>query len=115
MAFGDDFDDLGFDLGEEENLAVLTFTFENDFPRKVILQKELPSTDAYQMIYLPPDERTVHNKFVGNSPDGKKHYTYYAYYGGDSFDTSLYYFLEADWTVIYDSEDDINISHVDME
>lgn len=107
MAFGDDMEDLGFDLGEEENLAVLTFTFENDYHRKVVLQKEVPAVDVYQMIYLPPDERTVHNRFVGHSPDGKKHYVYYADYGDKSFETSLYYFEDADWTVIYDSENDL--------
>lgn len=114
MAFGDDLEDLGFDLGEEESLAVLTFTFENDFSRKVVVQKELPTTDVYQMIYLPPDERTVQSKFVGNSPDGKKHYTYYVDYGYNSFDTALYYFLDAEWTIIYDSEDEPNLPHEPM-
>jgi len=108
MAFGDDLDDLGFDLGEEENLAVLTFTFTNDWGRKVVLQKEIPSTDVYQMIYLTPNERTVHNRFVGHSPDGKKHYVYRADYRHESFETALYFFEDADWTIIYDSDNEPN-------
>ncbi len=108
MAFGDDFEDMGIDLGEEENLAVMTFTFENDYnARKVMVQKEIPSVDVYYTLYLPPDERSVHSKFVGHSPDGKKHYRYHADYGDKSFDTALYYFEEADWIIIYDSEHDI--------
>lgn len=107
MAFGDDYDDLGFDMGEEENLAVLTFTFENDYGRKVEIQKEMPATDVYTMIYLAPDKRTIHSKFVGHTPDGKRHYIYRADYGDKSFDTALYHFEDADWMIISDSENDL--------
>lgn len=107
MAFGDDLEDLGFDLGEEENFSVLTFIFMNDYDEVVKLQKEVPSTDVYPSIYLEHRDMTVHNKFLGHSPEGKKHYKYIAYYRGESFRGDIYPFLDSDWIKIYDSHEEL--------
>jgi len=106
MSFGDDLEDMGFDLGEEENLSVLTFSFKNDFGEYIKLQTEVPSTDVYPSIYLEQADRTVHNKFLGHSPEGKKHYKYIVDFRDESFWGSAYSFVDAGWIVLYDSREE---------
>mgnify|MGYP000270448833 CR=1 FL=1 len=107
MSFGDDIDDIGFDLGEEESLAVLTFVFINDFGQQVKIRKEIPSIDVYPSIYIEQDDKTVHSKFLGYGPDGKKYFKYVANYRKEAFRGALYPFLDNDWYIIYDSEESL--------
>lgn len=91
-------DELGFDLGEEEeNLAVMTVVFTNDYGEQEIFRTEIPTIDVYQQIYLEPDNRIVHRKYMGHAPDGKKHYRYTVDYEKESFDDAASEFAHAGW------------------
>jgi len=105
MFFNENLGDMDFDLGEEENLAILTFIFKNDYGDFSKLQKEIPSIDVYPAIYLEYSDRTVHNKFLGYSPDGKKHFKFEVDFGNESFWSNVPSFIDAGWFLLYDSRE----------
>lgn len=76
MAFGDDIEDLGFDLTSSPKEAVMMFTVTNDFGDEYDFQKEIPDEDATKMLYLVSIDMTIHGKFLGHGVDGRRYYRF---------------------------------------